>query len=106
MIATALLALVFSGGYPPMPQWPAFFDTEHRFVGGPVGMSGVEYFGDPAIAHAHCPADRIVWLDPGRSRYYVRGMRRFGQTPGGAFVCREEAESVDDRLASPQDARR
>ena len=42
-------------------------------------------------AQRHCPGDRVVWLDFGRERYYVKGQKRFASGHAGSFVCRNEA---------------
>jgi hypothetical protein len=43
-------------------------------------------------AEAHCTNDLVVWLDLPSKVYYFRGQQRYGSTPNGACVCREQAE--------------
>jgi hypothetical protein len=57
---------------------PAMFDTE-------------------AAAHAHCPRDIVVWLNTKSGIYHEKGMRWYGRTKHGAFVCKKEADAAGDR---------
>jgi hypothetical protein len=43
-------------------------------------------------AEAHCTNDLVVWLDLPSKVYYFRAQPRYGSTPNGAYVCREQAE--------------
>ena len=80
MPAVALVALLwptFSRAAPATAP-PATFPTEKE-------------------AEQHCPGDLVVWLDlPSRIDHY-RGQQRYGATPGGADVCRNEAKGAGMR---------
>jgi hypothetical protein len=57
---------------------PAMFDTE-------------------GTAQAHCPRDVIVWLNIPTHIYHEKGMRWYGRTKHGAYVCKKEADAAGDR---------
>ena len=57
---------------------PAMFDTE-------------------AAAQKHCPHDTVVWLNIPTGIYHEKGMRWYGRTKHGAFVCKAEADAAGDR---------
>jgi hypothetical protein len=57
---------------------PAMFDTE-------------------AAAQAHCPRDVVVWLNIPTGIYHEKGMRWYGRTKHGAYVCKKEADAAGDR---------
>lgn len=57
---------------------PAMFDTE-------------------AAAQKHCPNDEVVWLNVPTHIYHEKGMRWYGRTKDGAYVCRKEADAAGDR---------
>jgi hypothetical protein len=57
---------------------PAMFDTE-------------------AAAQNHCPRDVVVWLNTPTGVYHEKGMRWYGRTTHGAFVCKKEADAAGDR---------
>jgi hypothetical protein len=57
---------------------PAMFDTEDA-------------------AQAHCPRDVVVWLNIPTHIYHDKGMRWYGRTKHGAFVCKREADAAGDR---------
>jgi hypothetical protein len=42
-------------------------------------------------AQQHCPSDTVVWLDPHKRIYYIKGQRLYAQGRTGTFVCQEEA---------------
>jgi hypothetical protein len=57
---------------------PAMFDTE-------------------AAAQKHCPRDIVVWLNTSSGVYHEKGMRWYGRTKHGAYVCKKEADAAGDR---------
>jgi hypothetical protein len=57
---------------------PAMFDTE-------------------AAAQAHCPRDVVVWLNIPSGVYHEKGVRWYGRTKHGAYVCKKEAAAAGDR---------
>ncbi|MCA6112301.1 hypothetical protein [Bradyrhizobium cenepequi] len=46
-----------------------------------------------AQAQRHCPDDSVVWLDFRRTRYYLKGQKRYGRGHTGSFVCTSEARA-------------
>jgi hypothetical protein len=54
-------------------------------------------FRTEAAAQAHCPRDVIVWLNVPSGIYHEKGMRWYGRTKYGAYVCRKEANAAGDR---------
>ena len=50
-----------------------------------------------AAAQSHCPSDVVVWLNIPSGVYHEKGMRWYGRTKHGAFVCRKEADAAGDR---------
>jgi hypothetical protein len=62
-----------------------------------VQAAGAQRFQFEAEAKQHCPADTVVWLNIPTHIYHFKGMRWFGITKAGAFVCRKEADAEGDR---------
>ena len=48
-------------------------------------------------AREQCPKDTVVWLNLSIGTYHYRGERWYGNTNGGAYVCRGEADKAGDR---------
>src|SRR5450631_4230974 len=48
-------------------------------------------------AQRHCPKDTVVWLNTNSGIYHETGMRWYGRTREGAYVCRAEADAAGDR---------
>ena len=59
--------------------------------------SAAPRFPSEAQAQEHCPKDVVVWLNIPTHIYHLRGMRWYGRTKNGAFVCRMEADNEGDR---------
>lgn len=57
----------------------------------------LQLFTSEASAQTHCPADEVVWLNIASGIYQQKGMRWYGRTRHGAFVCRKEADAAGDR---------
>jgi hypothetical protein len=77
LIGSAAPALAVSGIVQESAA-PAMFDTE-------------------AAAQKHCPSDEVVWLNIPTGIYHEKGMRWYGRTKSGAYVCRKEDNAVGDR---------
>ena len=43
-------------------------------------------------AQAHCPGDAVIWVDPQRSAYYLKGQGSYGRGNAGSYACRKEAD--------------
>lgn len=54
-------------------------------------------FPTEAAAQKHCPNDEVVWLNTNTRIYHEKGMRWYGRTKHGAYVCRKEADAAGDR---------
>jgi hypothetical protein len=54
-------------------------------------------FPTETAAQAHCPRDTVVWLNTKTGIYHEKGMRWYGHTRQGAYVCRAEADAAGDR---------
>ena len=57
----------------------------------------MQQFATQEAAQAHCPSDVVVWLNTNSGIYHEKGMRWYGRTKHGAFVCRKEADADGDR---------
>lgn len=57
----------------------------------------LQLFQTEAAAQSHCPADAVVWLNTPSGIYHFKGMRWYGRTQHGAFVCKREADQAGDR---------
>jgi hypothetical protein len=63
----------------------------------PVSATTLRLFVSETVAQAHCPKDEVVWLNTASGIYHEKGMRWYGRTRHGAYVCRKEADAVGDR---------
>jgi hypothetical protein len=54
-------------------------------------------FDTEAAAQKHCPRDVVVWLNTPTGVYHEKGMRWYGRTKHGAYVCKKEADAAGDR---------
>jgi hypothetical protein len=66
----------------------------------PASAAGRErpaLFPTEVAADKHCPHDEVVWLNIASGVYHERGMRWYGKTKHGAFVCKKEADEAGDR---------
>jgi hypothetical protein len=59
--------------------------------------AAVAMFETEAAAQKHCPRDIVVWLNTSSGTYHEKGMRWYGRTKHGAFVCKKEADAAGDR---------
>lgn len=48
-------------------------------------------FAAEAPAQAHCAQDEVVWLNTRTHVFHEKGIRWYGHTRQGAYVCRREA---------------
>lgn len=63
----------------------------------PVTSGALQLFSSETAAQKHCPKDQIVWLNTNSGIYHEKGMRWYGNTKAGAYVCRKEADAAGDR---------
>jgi len=70
------------------------FARSHK---APVSTGTLQLFSTEAAAQAHCPRDEVVWLNTNSGIYHEKGMRWYGRTKSGAYVCKKEADAAGDR---------
>ena len=58
----------------------------------------VPLFETEIAAQKHCPDDTVVWADTATGIYHFKGMRWYGNTKSGAYVCRKKANQSGYRL--------
>jgi len=66
-------------------------------VASPAATMSLHLFVTEAAAQKHCPKDEVVWLNTSSGVYHEKGMRWYGNTKHGAYVCRKEADAAGDR---------
>jgi hypothetical protein len=66
-------------------------------AGAIAPASAQPMFGTERQAQQHCPSDTIVWLNIPTRIYHMQGMRWYGTTRRGAYVCQKEADKAGDR---------
>ena len=71
--------------------------TSHRKPPVTAASNALATFDSEAAAQAHCPRDQVVWLNTNSGIYHEKGMRWYGRTKHGAYVCRKEADATGDR---------
>lgn len=54
-------------------------------------------FDSEAAAQRHCTRDVVVWLNIPTGIYHEKGMRWYGGTKHGVYVCKREADAAGDR---------
>ena len=57
----------------------------------------IPMFAAESAAQAHCPSDTVVWLNTRTGIWHEKGMRWYGRTKDGAYVCRKEAAAAGYR---------
>ncbi len=92
MIQRLLAAIVLVAIFTFSPQQLVNARTHAR-----VGQAQLAQFQTEAAAQAHCPRDVVVWLNIPSGIYHEKGMRWYGRTKHGAYVCRKEANAAGDR---------
>jgi len=48
-------------------------------------------------AQQHCPSDVVVWLNLPTHIYHWKGMRWYGNTKSGSYVCKKDADENGNR---------
>ena len=92
MLAAALigLAVLFAPA-------GAAASKHHTTASAPVTTGSLQLFATESAAQAHCPRDVVVWLNTNSGIYHEKGMRWYGNTKSGAYVCRREADAAGNR---------
>jgi hypothetical protein len=65
-------------------------------LGSAVSQS-VQLFPTETGAQTHCPADVVVWVNTPTGIYHFKGMRWYGNTNNGAYVCKQEGDKAGYR---------
>lgn len=86
----ALLALLFGFAAAPIA-------IAHQQTAAVVAYAQIPMFSSEAAAQRHCPGDQVVWLNIPSGIYHLKGMRWYGRTENGAYVCRREADAAGYR---------
>jgi hypothetical protein len=68
-----------------------------KTTNAPVKQGSLQLFASETAAQAHCPRDQVVWLNTNSGIYHEKGMRWYGNTKAGAYVCRREADAAGNR---------
>jgi len=72
--------------------------TKHKTTASARATNGsLQLFSTESAAQKHCPRDQVVWLNTNSGIYHEKGMRWYGNTRAGAYVCRKEADAAGDR---------
>jgi hypothetical protein len=63
----------------------------------PAFADNLQLFSTELEARQHCKADIVVWVNTATGIYYLKGMRWYGNTTSGAFVCQNEGDRAGYR---------
>jgi hypothetical protein len=76
---------------------PGIATAAHHKPPVSAASASLPQFTTEAAAQQHCPRDEVVWLNTNSGIYHEKGMRWYGRTKHGAYVCRKEADTAGDR---------
>lgn len=94
VVAAALAAFLSIGAFVPAAAGVHHHKTKAT---APVSSGSLQMFSSEGAAQAHCPRETVVWLNTNSGIYHEKGMRWYGNTREGAYVCRSEANAAGDR---------
>jgi hypothetical protein len=63
----------------------------------PATTAPLTLFSNEGQAQQHCPSDVVVWLNLPTRIYHWKGMRWYGNTKNGAYVCKKDADENGSR---------
>jgi hypothetical protein len=63
----------------------------------PAASAPLTLYSSEEQAQQHCPSDVVVWLNLPTHIYHWKGMRWYGNTNNGAYVCKKEADENGNR---------
>lgn len=75
----------------------ASFEPSYLSVAIAAQHARIPMFSDEGVAQSHCAADVVVWLNTRTGIWHEKGMRWYGRTKQGAYVCRKEAAAAGYR---------
>jgi hypothetical protein len=61
--------------------------------------TGAGEFTTATEAQAHCPSDKVVWVNTKSKIYHYEGTRSYGSTKRGAYMCEGDAVAAGDRAS-------
>jgi len=93
MLAIVLAVSTTTAVRPPI----AVASAHHATTTAPATTGDLKLFETESGAQRHCPQGEVVWLNTNSGIYHEKGMRWYGNTKAGAYVCRGEADSAGDR---------
>ena len=70
--------------------------TQHTPKTATASLGELAQFDSEGAAQQHCPKDTVVWLNTNSGIYHEKGMRWYGRTREGAYVCKAEANAAGD----------
>ena len=65
-----------------------------RTATAPTAAANTSQFTTEADAKAHCGSDMVVWMNSRSRVYHFAGVRDYGHTKQGAYMCRAEADKM------------
>jgi hypothetical protein len=57
----------------------------------------IQLFPTETEAQKHCPTDVVVWVNTPTGIYHFKGMRWYGNTKNGAYICQKEGDQAGYR---------
>jgi hypothetical protein len=67
---------------------------------GPAFAENLQLFSTELKARQHCDSsDIVVWLNTVTGIYHLKGMRWYGNTTSGAFICQKDGDRAGYRLS-------
>jgi hypothetical protein len=57
----------------------------------------IQLFPTETEAQKHCPTDVVVWVNTPTGIYHFKGMRWYGNTKNGAYICQKEGNQAGYR---------
>ena len=64
----------------------------------PALAENPQLFATEIEAQRHCPADIVVWINTSTGIYHFKGMRWYGNTKRGAYICQKEGDQAGYHL--------
>jgi hypothetical protein len=95
MLFRLILAIAIVCGTIELSSMPA--SAERTLPSYVIAYGTVAMFDTEAAAQTHCPSDVVVWLNTKTGIWHEKGMRWYGHTKEGAYVCRKEAAAAGYR---------
>jgi len=65
---------------------------------GSAFAENLQLFATEIAAQKYCRADVVVWVNTAKGIYHLKGMRWYGNTTSGAYICQTEADQAGYRL--------